>query len=371
MLQKIRRIDYVLIYDHFKITKKINDKKILFLSDSRAELGGNFKFIYDELVKDKENYDIKIILKKSLQEKRTFNEKKDLCYEIATSKYIFLDDFYPIIYPLKVRQGTEVIQLWHAMGAFKKVGYSRGGIKSLTHRGYTGTIVSSKNIRKDYAEAFNMDISKVQALGIPRTDIFFDKNYEKKIKQELYKKYPILKNKKVILFAPTFRGFGQNEAYYNFDWINFEEFKKNFSKDYICIVKLHPFIKNKSSYDLTNDSFYLDLSNEREINDLLFITDYLITDYSSVIFEYSFFNKPVVFFVPDLEEYQNSRDFYYPFTNYTYGKIAKNQKELIKCLKEENIDKNKIKNFQDYFCSACDGHSTKKVIDYFIKEKRD
>jgi CDP-ribitol ribitolphosphotransferase len=116
------------------------------------------------------------------------------------------------------------------MGAFKTVGYSRSGKTggpdsiSLTHRGYTGAIVSSESIRKNYAEAFNMDIEKVDALGIPRTDIFFDKKYETNIKKKLYEKYPKLKNKKVILFAPTFRGNGQKSAYYNFDWIDFKKF---------------------------------------------------------------------------------------------------------------------------------------------------
>ena len=257
------------------------------------------------------------------------------------------------------------------MGAFKTVGYSRAGTKgfSLTHRNYTGAIVSSESIRKDYAEAFGISIDKVQALGTPRTDIFFDDKYQKDIRKKLYQKYPVLKKKKVILFAPTFRGSGQNTAYYNFDWIDFDRLKNAFSKDYICIIKLHPFIKNKAGYDFDNDGFYLDLTNEREINDLLFITDILVTDYSSVIFEYSFFEKPVVFFVPDLEEYRNSRDFYYPLDYYTYGDVAKNFNELIKYIKKGNIDKKKIKEFKEYFCASCDGNSSKKVVDYYVRKK--
>ncbi len=374
-LQRIRRMGYIIFYIYFKNTTKAKANKILFLSDSREELSGNFKFVYDEIMKDKDKYEVTTLLKKNLSTKRTLKEKINLCHEIALSKYIFLDDFYPVIYVLKLRKETKLIQLWHAMGAYKTVGYSRAGkpggpdSKSLTHRGYTGAIVSSESIRKNYAEAFNMDIEKVHALGIPRTDIFFDKKYEKNIKKKIYDKYPVLKNKKVIMFAPTFRGNGQMTAHYDFSWIDFKKLRKAFPKDYVCIIKLHPFIKNVPDYDFENDDFYLDLTSEREINDLLFITDVLVTDYSSVIFEYSFFERPVVFFTPDLDDYRNSRDFYYSLDKYTYGDIAKDDDELIKCIKKGNVDKKKIKEFKDYFCSACDGKSTKKVVDYYIREK--
>ena len=373
-LQRLRRIDYIIFYSWFKCTSKVNENKILFLSDSRSDLSGNFEFVYNEIVKDKK-YEINTLLKKNLSVKKSLKEKINMCREMALSRVIFIDDFYPIIYALKLRKDTSLVQLWHAMGAFKTVGYSRSGKPggpdsiSLTHRGYTGAIVSSESIRKNYAEAFNMDIEKVDALGIPRTDIFFDKKYESNIKKKLYSKYPKLKNKKVILFAPTFRGNGQKSAYYNFDWIDFKKFKKAFSKDYVCIIKLHPFIKNVADYDFSNDDFYLDLTSEREINDLLFITDVLITDYSSVIFEYSFFERPVVFFTPDLDEYRDSRDFYYPLDKYTYGDVVMNDDELIKAIKKGKVDKKKIKEFKDYFCSSCDGKSTKKVVDYYVRKK--
>ena len=370
-LQRLRRSDYIVFYTFFKLTTKLENNKILFLSDSREELSGNFKFVYDELMRDKNKYVISTILKRSIKTKKTLKEKINLCKEMAKSKYVLLDDFYPIVYALKLRKETELIQLWHAMGAFKTVGYCRTGANtvSLTHRNYTGAIVSSESIRDDYAKSFGISIDKVQALGVPRTDIFFDKSYEKNIKKKLYDKYPILKKKKVILFAPTFRGSGQNSAHYNFDWIDFKKLKDNFSKDYVCIIKLHPFIKNRADYDFSNDEFYLDLTSEREINDLLFITDVLITDYSSVIFEYSFFERPVVFFVPDLEDYRNSRDFYYPLERYTYGDVCENFDALIKSIKKGRVDKKKIKNFKEYFCSSCDGKSTKKVVDYYIRKK--
>ena len=125
------------------------------------------------------------------------------------------DSFYPIIYAMPIRKETKIIQVWHALGAFKTVGFSRVGKpggpnpRSLSHRNYSATITSSEFIRKDYAEAFGISVDKVYATGIPRTDSLFDDEYKSYIRKRLYEKYPQLKDKKVILFAPTFRGNGQ------------------------------------------------------------------------------------------------------------------------------------------------------------------
>ena len=373
-LQKIKRMSCIIIYNYFTKRCKLNEKRVLFLSDSRDHISGNFEYIYNYLKENNPDYELKTHLKKSLKTKRKFKEKILLLKDIASSKYILVDDFYPLIYPLKIRKDAKLIQVWHAMGAFKTVGYSRNKSKegykssSLTHKNYTDTIVSSENIRKNYAEAFGIDIEKVHPYGVPRTDIFYSDKYKRDIRKQLYQKYPQFKNKKVILFAPTFRGNGQKTAYYDYDLIDFNLIKKKFFKDYVFLVKMHPFIKKLPDIDFENDDFYYNLSNEREINDLLFITDILITDYSSVIFEYSFFKKPVIFYIPDYENYDGSRGFYYPFSKYTYGDIAKNNKELINLIENSKVNKKKLQEFFDYFCGACDGKSTERVVKKLITE---
>ena len=375
-LQKLRRSTYIIAYKHYSKKYPLNKNKVLFLSASRDSLTGNFEFVYNELKKN-ESLEIQTILKKNLKIKTTLREKIYLAKMMAQSKFILLDDFYPIIYPIKLRKGTELIQLWHAMGAFKTVGYSRMGkvggpsVKSLTHKNYTATIVSSEKIRENYAEAFGISVDKVHALGVPRTDIFFDENYKEKITKKLKKKYPFIKGKKVILFAPTFRGNGQNTAYYEYKWLDFAKIKEELKEEYVFLVKMHPFIKNKPTENFIDNEFYFDVTKEREINDLLFITDCLITDYSSVIFEYSFFKKPVVFFIPDYKEYVQTRDFYYPFSSYMYGSTATNTKTLLEKIKEGKVDEKKIKKFNEFFCSACDGNSTKKVVEELIMKKKD
>lgn len=373
-LQRARHLILILIYTALKYTTKVDDNRILLLSDSRSKLSGNLKFIYDEVVKY--NYEVRYLLKPSLKSYRPIKDKMLLPYLIATSKYIIIDDYYPLIYPLKLRKEVKLIQAWHAMGAFKTFGFARLGKSggpnpgSITHSNYTNAIVSSEFVRKDYAKAFKMAVNNILATGIPRTDVFFDNKYIREKKDKIYKEYPILKNKKVVLFAPTFRGNGQKTAYYDFSYIDFEKLMHSLGEEYVFIIKMHPFINKKPLLPKNSKNFYLDFSDKREINDILFVTDILITDYSSVIFEYSFLQKPIIFYAPDLKEYIENRDFFYPFNMYTYGPVVYNQDDLISCIKTAEVDIKKLNKFRKYFCSACDGNSTKKFVKEIILENK-
>lgn len=365
----LKKAFVVQLYNLFKKLPVKNDK-ILFLSESRTDLSGNFKFVYDE-IKHRGDYNTKIILNNP--KNLSLKNKAKWVYDIATSKYILLDDFYPMIYDFDIREDAELIQLWHACGAFKTFGFSRMGkeggpkMRSNSHRNYTKAIVSSENIRKFYAEGFGISEDKVFATGIPRTDIFFDNKYIENKKNEIINKYPILKNKKVIMFAPTFRGKGKGSAYYDFNKLDLDKMYKSFSDEYVFILKLHPFIKNIPEIDEKYKDFVIDLSAEREINDLLFVSDVLITDYSSVCFEFSLLNKPMIFFAYDMEDYIEKRDFYYPYKEFVPGVIAKTTDEMIEIIKTENYDKEKLNKFRNTFFKHFDGKSTERVVDLILK----
>lgn len=368
--QRLKHMDYIVYYLYYAWVKKLDNKQILLLSDSRESLTGNLYFIDQKI--DKNEFNVSYFLHKSILDKKSSVQKKELCKMLAVSKYILVDDFYPVIYPIPLRKETKLIQVWHAMGAFKKMGFSRMGKTggpspySLTHRNYTDAIVSSEYIRENYAEAFKLQKDSVHAIGIPRTDIFFDESYKKEIQKQLYEKYPSIKGKKVILFAPTFRGNGIKTAHYNYDWLSLKKIEQKLGDDYVFIIKMHPFVKDSISEDVSEECF-LDLSGEREINDLLFVTDILVTDYSSVIFEASLLNIPTVFFAPDFEEYVRTRDFYYPYEEYTYGPVVKTDDELIDVIKETEVDFDKLRRFKEKFCKNCDGASAQRFVDTFFK----
>ncbi|MED1468587.1 CDP-glycerol glycerophosphotransferase family protein [Bacillus salipaludis] len=363
-----------LLYKIFCILP-ISNNKVLFASDSRSEMDGNFKYIYEEMRRNGLKLNYKFMLKKSIDTKKTYKEIILLAYYLATSKYILVDDFYPMVYPLKIRKGADLIQVWHAVGAFKKFGYSRAGLpggpslNSLNHKNYTKVIVSSKNVAKIYAEGFGIKEDKVYPLGIPRTDIFFSFDYYKQKTKELYDLFPFLKTKKVILFAPTFRGNGQNSAFYPLEKINFALLYEQLKEDYVLLIKLHPFIKNTDFIPEQYRDFIYDFSTYKEVNDLLFVTDILITDYSSICFEFALLNKPMIFFAFDLEEYIRQRDFYYQYDLFVPGSIAKTTKELVDKIKNRQFSMEKIQPFVNYFYDQKNGNSSKRFVqELIIKE---
>lgn len=357
-----------------RIFTKLEKNKVLFLSDVREGLGGNLELVYNMLPSD--IYNKKVSLKSDRRAKRTLNQKKELMLDLATSEYIILEDLSRATIPIKLRKGQQMCQLWHAPGAFKKFGYSRKDIRNVhpAYKRYTKAIVSSKSIEGCYAEAFGIDKEKVKATGVPRTDMFFNKQFIKEKKDQLYKEYPNLVNKKVILFAPTYRGKPfSDEATFDFSTLDLDKIYEKFKDKYIFVFKWHPAIYNNiqrgisKMYDLSKyNGFYADMSEYRDINDLLLVTDILVTDYSSVIFDYLLVNKPVVYFTYDLEDYKQGRGLYYDFEEYVYGEVTKNTDELIEEIAKENMMDEKRKVFNEKFMSACDGKATEKTVNWIF-----
>lgn len=360
----------------------LKKNRVLFLSDVRKDIGdGNLGYIYNYLPKE---YEKIVFCKADRSVSRGLLSKIKLIYNLSVSKYVLLDDFCSTTSYMHVRKNQELVQLWHGPGAYKKFGHSRakeGGdlTNTVVHPGYkryTKVIVSGEAIRPCYAEAFSVDINKVKATGFPRTDLFFNpKDMNKKIK-EVYKKYPFLKNKKVILFAPTYRGTKVKDANYDFTKLDLEKIYQKYKNEYVFIFKWHPALEvnllngKVEGYDLTKyKDFYYDLSSERDINDLLLVSDILITDYSSVIFDWAFLNKPIIYFAYDGEEYRSSRGLYFEFEEYIYGPVVENCDDLIKAIKKEDLCMNKRKKFMAKHLDACDGNSTKKTYSWIFEDK--
>jgi CDP-ribitol ribitolphosphotransferase / teichoic acid ribitol-phosphate polymerase len=353
--------------------KKIKNDRITFMSERRDDLTGNFEFVYSIL---KRNTNLEIVQFLNNKKIKDFNIKDIIRYAklIGTSKVIVLDDFYPNIHNFELKKDTSLIQLWHAVGAFKTFGFSRlgkiGGTnqESKNHRNYDYAIVSSDEIKRFYAEGFGLSDEKIVATGIPRTDVFFEKEFKIKKSEEIYEKYPIFRNKKVILFAPTFRGTGKDDAFYPMDKFKIKDFLDSLDnvQDYILIIKHHPFIKEKTKIPTEYKDICFDLSENSEINDILFITDLLITDYSSVIFESSILNIPTLFYCHDLEEYVRDRDFYYDYGTFVPGKIVFNINELSKSINNNDFDISKVSIFKNRFFNDFDGKSSQRVANLIL-----
>ncbi|MFS0750360.1 CDP-glycerol glycerophosphotransferase family protein [Oceanobacillus sp. 1P07AA] len=290
-------------------------------------------------------------------------------YHLATSRYFFIDDYYFLVYAVKPRKSVQVIQLWHSAGALKKFGYStidkpygpsRNYLNYIPiHGNYTKAFVSSDEVIPYFAEAFNMDSKNIYPLGIPRTDYFFD---EKQKLQALYKfqaKFPSHGNKKKVLYAPTYRGGSHNQKNFEIP-INIDKFTEKLGEDYLLMIHLHPYMK----YEREDNSSVILVDEDFTIEELLVVADILVTDYSSIIFDFSILEKPMIFFAYDLEEYRAERDFYYDYEETMPGPIVMTNEALIASIRQSmelrNIED--VKQFKQRYFDYNDGQATERIV---------
>ena len=354
---------------YWKMPVKMN--RVTFISGRRSELSGNEKFVYDKL-KDIKGIDFQFLMFSSAKGHYNIENIKRFFELYTTSRVVIVDDYFRMLNIVPKKDDVKLFQLWHACGAFKTFGFTRigkdGGPRqwAKNHRMYDYAVVSSKNIAKHYAEGFGIPDSCVLPSGVPRTDIFCDSGYKEKTRTAFFEKYPQLKNKKIILFAPTFRGKGQMSAYYPIDKFNPNEICSALGDEYAIIIKLHPFCKEKYRIEEKYKDRIIDLSNADELNDLLFVTDLLITDYSSVVFEASLLDIPMLFYAFDLDEYIENRDFYYDFKEFIPGKTVFLQDELIKAVQSNDFESEKVEKFKHKFFDDIDGQSSQRVANKII-----
>ena len=201
---------------------------------------------------------------------------------------------------------------------------------------------------------------------MPRLDDFLNQEKMEKEQKCFYEKYPKCKEKKIILFAPTYRGKGQKEAYYPYEWLDLKQIKELCGDEYVFLVKMHPFIGEKIIIPEDCDEYIFDVSSEQDINSLYYVTDLLITDYSSNYYEYALLRKPVVFFVPDRELYEVARGIHKEVKETAPGKVCDTFEEMIEAIKNKDFEIEKMHRFAKENFANYDGVASDKVIDEIL-----
>lgn len=341
----------------------LKKNNILLIEGRNNFFTGNCRSIFEKL-KNKKDLKFIVISDKEKKIKKT-NLKVvrymslETIYYLSTSKYCFFTSSQGN--NLYKRKNQIFINLWHAAGAFKKFCYDAEVKKEKNEKikkSIDLVIISSEKVQEIYSNALGIEKSKVKNLGIPRADIFFREEEKQRVREEFYKNYPELKNKKIILYAPTFRDNEKNKFNLKLD---IELMKKNLEElDYILLLKLHPGIKSKDIQ--VDDKFSYNFSDYSNTADLLIVSDILISDYSSIIFEFSIMKKPILFYAYDVEEYIKDRGFYYNYYDFIPNKINYTTEELIKAIMNQEWDLERIEKFARYFFNPFDGNSTERVL---------
>ena len=377
------KILYPSIYKKYS-KQPVKEDKVVFIELRQPKISNSFSVIYNDL---KENYNFDIhehYLRTSFIPRPNHVKRcKEMIKDIADAKYIFMNEASNVVSSVPLRSETIEAQLWHGCGAFKKFGMStaelifgdnrRNMLKYPFNKNYSLVTVSSPEVIWAYEEAMNIDTKGiVQAVGNSRTDVFYDGTFIKDAYKKLYKKLPAAKGKKIILFAPTFRGRVAHAT--SPDCFDIKAFCEAFSDEYLLLFKHHPNVKVRPEIPDEYKEFAYDFTDSMAIDELLCVSDICISDYSSLVFEYSLFERPMIFFAYDLDEYFDWRGFYYDYFELAPGPVCKTNEEMIDYIKhiDERFDRDKVIAFREKFMASCDGHATERIKDIvFGKEALD
>lgn len=217
-------------------------------------------------------------------------------------------------------------------------------------------------------KALSLKKENIYKLGLPRNDELVNLSDDKilKIKEKLL----IPLNKKVILYAPTFREYN-NDKFLNTvlsSPFNFEYLKKELGNDYVFLFTAHYEIAKLLNVDCSND-FVINVFDYPYINDLLLISDLLISDYSSVVFDYCILERPILCFGYDYDTYMKERGTYLDLNKFFSHGVIKEEKELVKIIKnlDFEVESNHTRNIKNKFIAKL-GNSTKAAVDKIFIE---
>ena len=368
------RIVFPLGYKHYIKGKKIKRKKAVFVEVRFDEITDSFRLVYDRMKAD--GFDIHEQFIENIKPGKWGYIKRCLrmLEDISDAHYVFLNDACNVTSCIPLRKGTKIYQLWHACGAFKKFGMSTAELifgdnrKSLEKYPNYGNLsyvtVSSPEVIWAYEEAMNLKDTKTQvvATGVSRTDVFYDQHFIEQSKAAVYSVCPAAENKKIILYAPTFRG--RVDKAESPDCLDIPAMKRALGEEYVLLIKHHPFVKQPPVVPEDCADFAMDVTKSLEIDQLLCASDVCVSDYSSLIFEYSLFERPMIFFAYDLDDYFDWRGFYYNYDELTPGPVVQETEEIIDYIRhlDARFDQAQVHAFKEKFMSSCDGHATDRIM---------
>ena len=282
---------------------------------------------------------------------------------IATSKVVVLDSYCISVSALKQRDSLVVIQMWHALGSLKKFGLSivgegEGRDRELAdafsmHRNYTYILTSGHQCIHNFAEAFGYDEDRIVVMSLPRVDKLTGWDFKEGALRRIYETYPEFRKKKVVVYAPTQRVDRDISR-------ETERLAEAFSRDkYIVVVKKHPLMDIRCDAAVMDEKF--------TTLEMLFAADYVICDYSAVIFEAAVIGKPLFFYAFDYDRYGVERDFYIDYKAEMPGVISEDPEKLAAAVASDDYDLRKVRTFGRKYVENQEG-CTEKLAEFIADQ---
>lgn len=337
------------IYSAMKLFKQ-DEKRIVFISRQGDAPSRDFLLLEKQIHTDMSDFNTVMLCKKFVAKKSSvfkmigyaFHVLKQT-WHIARARVVLLDTYCIPVSLLKHRPNLLVIQLWHSIGCMKKTGYAildkgEGSSSALAkamrmHRGYDYVTLSSMSFVNDFLEGFDISIDKMVEIPLPKADLLTDAAYAKEKRSEITKKYALDNGKKNILYCPTFRQNSNSvsmaaKALYN----ALDKSKYNF------IFQPHPI-------DMAEDIPKGIISTSYPTFEVIFASDYVISDYSSVIYEAGLAGKPILEYAYDWDDYSKERELNFDIKNEFPGVFTKDPVKIIRTIEKDDFDMDAQRSF--------------------------
>jgi CDP-ribitol ribitolphosphotransferase len=288
-------------------------------------------------------------------------------YYLSTARLFIVDNAYFPIHVAPPGDGTTVVQVWHAAGALKRFGLDTPTPpaepeRTFLHRNYDYVVVGGQTSRRPYAAALRTPIERVLALGSPRTDFFFDENAMAAARARLLAEHPQLAGRRVVLYAPTFRGRGgAKRAAPGFDAARLRAL---LPANHALVLKTHPNLDPAATptggYDAVIDP-------ATEINEIFTLTDILVTDYSSSLFEWALLRRPLLLLTGDLAEYEVDPGLYLDYRTEMIGTQVTDTDGIAAAIAADEFDLSGYDAFIERHLGASHGEASAAFVGRFLE----
>ena len=285
---------------------------------------------------------------------------------VHTSGLVVVDNAYFPVHVMHHRAGVTVVQVWHAPGALKRFGADTlAGLdepeRTFLHRHYDYVVAPGEAGRDAWARALRTPLERVLALGTPRTDVFFDAAALEAARSRLLAAHPELRGRRVVLYAPTFRGRGR--AKHGTAALDGRRLRARLPATDALVVKSHP---NLDPASQPVDGFDVVADPASDMNDWLALADVFVTDYSSSIFEWALLRRPLVLLVDDLEAYERDPGLYLDYRSEMIGAQVRDTDGVADAVLRGDVDEASFEAFVARNIGACDGHASERFVDRFL-----
>lgn len=365
IIQFIYKKFFSLFFRFVGLFVPIDNKLILFTSFGGRKYNDSPKILFEALRKDPCFESFRFVW--------AFQEPKKFSIDGAES--IRIDSWNYFITALKARvwitsvnierglhfkkAKTIYVNTWHGAGT-KKIGNACSGRKDYDFSNVDIMLVQSDFEKDIFQRDFLCNPDAVRKIGFPRNDELFAINDSERSAFRQY--FHIPADKKVVLYAPTWRDSKNGGVSYDFSPpIHLKKWRENLSDEYVLLFRMHTFT---TTVKIQFDDFVRDVSCYDNLNHILAISDIVITDYSTIVYDAVIAEKPFICFGFDYGTYQKERGFYYDLNAEYPGGVLKTEDEVLKRIIElsENPEYEKYESFRNKYIEA-GGNATMQVID--------